>query len=249
MPTTPKAAPSPGLPPSPQPPVVTMTDLRFAWEKASRPLLQISRFTIHQGERLFLIGPSGSGKSSLLALLAGVATPQQGSITVLDTELTAMASSARDRFRADHLGVIFQMFNLIPSLSMKENVTLPCRFSPLRARRAASLSGSCEKEAARLLERLELTEELATQPVSQLSVGQQQRVAAARALIGSPELIIADEPTSSLDSERREAFLRLLFTESRAAGSTLLFVSHDTTLAPLFDRTVSLAEINRKEGV
>mgnify|MGYP002352416229 FL=1 len=128
---------------------------------------------------------------------------------------------------------------------MAENVALPCRFSRLRQRRAQERDGSVVAAVERLLGDLGLPAELRTQPASSLSIGQQQRVAAARALIGQPELVIADEPTSALDADSREAFLRLLFAECHAAGASLLFVSHDQSLAPLFDRALSLAELNR----
>src|SRR5690606_6500236 len=126
-----------------------------------------------------------------------------------------------------------------------ENVSLPCRFSRLRAERARLRHGSVEQAAMSLLEHLGLAAELFGRRAESLSIGQQQRVAAARALIGQPELIIADEPTSALDADSREAFLQLLFAECQASGSSLLFVSHDQSLAPLFDRHLSLAELNR----
>jgi putative ABC transport system ATP-binding protein len=152
----------------------------------------------------------------------------------------------RDHFRADHVGYIFQMFNLIPYLSVVDNVTLPCRFSARRRDKALTRGNGLEAEAKRLLGHLDMDHPgLLGRAVTTLSVGQQQRVAAARALMGSPELLIADEPTSSLDADRRESFIRLLFDECRQAASTLVFVSHDATLERLFDRTVDLAEINR----
>jgi putative ABC transport system ATP-binding protein len=155
-----------------------------------------------------------------------------------------MGGSARDRFQADHMGVIFQMFNLVPYLSVVENVTLPCRFSRRRAARTTD-GGGPQSEALRLLSRLGISDPLLQRPVTDLSVGQQQRVAAARALMGAPEVIIADEPTSSLDAGHRRSFIRLLFEECDKAKATLIFVSHDTSLAPLFHRTVQLNAINQ----
>ncbi len=225
--------------------MVELDNLEFCWEADTPPVLAITALQIRAGERIFIEGPSGSGKSTLLSLLAGVNIPRQGSIQVLDQPLQQMKSTQRDRFRADHIGYIFQMFNLIPYLSMVENVTLPCRFSALRSERALQHSGSLEQEAVRLLTQLDLADPaLMQRPVTSLSVGQQQRVAAARALMGAPELLIADEPTSSLDTARREAFVQLLFEECKQTGSTLIFVSHDATLEPLFDRTVQLPKIN-----
>ena len=225
---------------------VEISDLAFRWDRNDADVLVIDSLTINQGEHLFIEGPSGSGKSTLLSLLSGVALPRTGTVKVLDTELSALGGAARDHFRANHIGYIFQMFNLIPYLSVIENVTLPCRFSQQRHTRALQDSGSIEAEALRLLNHLDMADkQLINRPVTSLSVGQQQRVAAARALIGAPELMIADEPTSSLDTNRREAFINLLFEECSAAGSSLIFVSHDTTLQPLFRRTIHLADINR----
>ena len=225
-------------------PVIQLDQIRFAWPK--RPtLLDIERFTLQPGERVFLKGPSGSGKTTLLGLLGGVQLPASGRIQLLGEDLARMSGSRRDRFRADHSGYIFQMFNLLPYLSVLENIALPCHFSALRRRRASQRHGSVEAAAQHLLAHLGLHRGLQRQPVSELSIGQQQRVAAARALIGSPELVIADEPTSALDADTREAFLKLLFVECEAAGSSLLFVSHDAALESLFDRSLSLGELNR----
>src|SRR5207248_634448 len=146
--------------------------------------------------------------------------------------------AARDRFRADHVGVIFQAFNLVPYLSVLENVCLPCTFSSRRRRQCEQSRTSVGEVAANLLDHLDLGgAAMSHRSVTTLSVGQQQRVAAARALIGAPELVIADEPTSSLDADRRTAFLELLFRECTRVSATLIFVTHDATLAPLFDRT------------
>lgn len=161
----------------------------------------------------------------------------------MDQSLGSLSAAARDRFRADHIGFIFQMFNLIPYLSVIENVMLPCRFSARRKQRAMANSATLEHEAQRLLDHLDLSDSsLQERRITDLSVGQQQRVAAARALMGAPEILIADEPTSALDSDRREAFIRLLFDECAEQGSTLVFVSHDESLQPLFDRNLKLLE-------
>ncbi|GIZ51947.1 ATP-binding cassette domain-containing protein [Noviherbaspirillum aridicola] len=224
-------------------PVVVVEDLRFRWPQAATPCLQIASLTMQAGESLFLHGPSGSGKSTLLGLLGGVLLPQQGSVRMLGHELAALRGHARDRFRVDHVGFIFQQFNLIPHLPVLDNVLLPCRFSRRRLQRA-SRQRSARDEAVRLLAALGLGTEVLQRPATRLSVGQQQRVAAARALIGSPEILIADEPTSALDAERQADFLRLLLQEGQAAGATILFVSHDRRLAAQFDRELGLAQIN-----
>jgi putative ABC transport system ATP-binding protein len=227
------------------PAVIEVCDLEFGWSP-DRPLLRIEHLAIAATERVFVHGPSGSGKSSLLSLLAGVVLPQRGALRVLGTEISQLTAPARDAFRADHFGIIFQMFNLVPYLSIVENVTLPCRFSS-RRRRQVETHGGAELEAHRLLEHLDLAVEARSdRAVTRLSVGQQQRVAAARALIGRPEIVLADEPTSALDADRREAFLRLLFRECEVEGAMLLFVSHDRSLERLFDRSLALGDVSRQ---
>jgi putative ABC transport system ATP-binding protein len=178
-------------------------------------------------------------------MLAGVALPQAGVLKVLGQELSALGSAQRDHFRAHHIGFIFQMFNLIPYLSVVENVTLPCRFSDKRKHKVLAQADSLEQEAIRLLGHLDMAHsDVLHKPVNELSVGQQQRVAAARALIGSPELVIADEPTSSLDADRSSAFIDLLFLECDNANSTMVFVSHDNSLEAPFDRTIEFQHVN-----
>ncbi len=231
--------------PGDRPAIIDIQALSYRWNDNGPIVLGIDTLQVAAGEQLFIEGPSGSGKSTLLSLLAGVTSPQKGAIRVLEQRLDRLGSVERDHFRADHIGYVFQMFNLIPYLSMLENVTLPCRFSRQRRDRAIGRSGSPAQEALRLLGHLDMAhDELLERPVANLSVGQQQRVAAARALMGSPELLIADEPTSALDTDRREAFVRLLFDECRESGSTLVFVSHDRSLQNLFHRTIRLADIN-----
>jgi len=229
-------------------PVIAISNLRFTWPGAESATLDIASLQVGRGERVFLRGPSGSGKSTLLSLLAGVLVPDSGAVTVLGQDLAVLGAAARDRFRADHIGFIFQMFNLIPYLSVVENVCLPCGFSASRRNRALLSGGDVGKEAVRLLSHLDMAQTtLLRRRVTDLSVGQQQRVAAARALIGAPELVIADEPTSSLDADRRAAFLDLLFRECASAGTTLIFVSHDASLEPMFDRAISFADVNRPD--
>ncbi|MCQ4348362.1 ATP-binding cassette domain-containing protein [Pseudomonas stutzeri] len=223
---------------------IDIAELGFAWP-GQRELLDIPAFRLEAGERLFLHGPSGSGKTTLLGLLGGVQLPQRGRVRLLGEDLARLSAGARDRIRVDHSGYIFQQFNLLPFLSVRDNVALPCRFSARRAARAHQRHGSVAAAVAGLLEHLGLGAELHGRRADQLSIGQQQRVAAARALIGQPELVIADEPTSALDADARAAFLELLFAECRAAAASLLFVSHDRSLAPLFDRELALQQLNR----
>ena len=219
---------------------VHLAAVRFGY-RPDRPVLDIAELRVGRGERVFVYGPSGSGKTTLLGLLAGVLKADTGSVVLLGTDLSALSGAARDAFRAVHIGYIFQMFNLIPYLSVLENIALPCRMT--RARRERLNGTPIDAAALRVAERLGIAE-LARERVTDLSVGQQQRVAAARALLGAPEIVIADEPTSSLDADRREAFLSLLFETCAEAGSTLVFVSHDRQLMPLFDRGISLPDVN-----
>ncbi len=220
--------------------VIRLQELHYRWPGQTRDTLAIRELQVRQGEHLFIRGASGSGKTTLLNLLAGILVPASGKLTLLGKDLHGMGSSVRDRFRADHMGVIFQQFNLLPYLSVQENVQLPCHFSALRKQRAGDMQAS----TGRLLDHLGLDAGLRSRPVTELSVGQQQRVAVARALIGNPELIIADEPTSALDSDTRDGFLDLLFQEAEAQGSTIVFVSHDPHIASHFPQTVDLREVN-----
>ena len=231
------------------PAIVRMSQVEFSWSRQMKPVISIESFTIGRGERVFLRGPSGSGKTTLLSLVSAVLTPGHGSIEVNGVDLNSLAGRHRDRFRADTIGLVFQQFNLLPFLSVVENIELPCRFSPLRRDRATQSGLSLREETRRLLQRMKLADDILERSVMQLSVGQQQRVAVARALIGQPALIIADEPTSALDRDSQQAFTSLLFDEVSAAGSSLLFVSHDESLASGFDRCVDLGQINRAGSV
>ncbi|MEN5372713.1 ATP-binding cassette domain-containing protein [Stenotrophomonas hibiscicola] len=221
-------------------PVISLEDVQFGY--GTRLVLDIPRLWVEQGSSVLLRGISGGGKSTLLGLLAGVLLPGKGRVEVAGHALQDMGGAARDRFRADQLGVIFQQFNLLPFLTVRDNIALSLRFSRLRS---ARISGPLDAEIARLLQALQLNPELMQRRAGTLSVGQQQRVAAARALIGRPTLLLADEPTSALDREAATAFLQLMSAQCQAAGTTVLVVSHDDSLQPLFDRTISLSEINQ----
>ena len=225
--------------------IVELNDVSFSWTEQAQPVLSIAELGLGKGERLFLRGPSGSGKTTLLSLIAAVLVPQQGSIVVDDISLGSLKGGQRDQFRVDHIGLVFQQFNLLPFLSVSENILLPCKFSKHRRQKATHGGLSLGEEADRLLRAMHLSpDDVRHRSVAELSVGQQQRVAVARALIGRPSLIIADEPTSALDEDTRQAFIELLFAEVAAAKCSLLFVSHDATLARQFDRQVDLRDIN-----
>lgn len=229
----------------PASPVIDVQKLQFSWPGAARPCLQIDRFCLARNEQLLLIGPSGCGKSTLLGLLGGVLSPTAGTVQLLGQALEQASPGQRDRLRADHIGFIFQQFNLVPYLTLEDNVLLPCRFSAIRRQRA----GSDPRQAARrLLDALELPQALWQRPVTGLSVGQQQRAAAARALIGNPALLIADEPSSALDEENRNRLMSLLLAQLKENDAALLVVSHDTQLQTYFGRTLTMSELNRAAG-
>lgn len=186
-----------------------------------------------------LLGESGSGKSTLLSLICGTVLADSGVVTVSDTDLAKLPGGKRDRFRAETIGVIFQQFNLLPFGSVLDNIMLPLRFAPARRARCTD----ARQQATELCRALGLPDGVEFAKAASLSVGQQQRVAVARALIGGPPILIADEPTSSLDETSQASFLDLMFGQIRAQGSTLLMVSHDPRLADRFDRTIQMSDI------
>jgi putative ABC transport system ATP-binding protein len=226
-------------------PLLSLERVLFTWPGDSQSTLDVESLKLAQGQRMLIHGPSGCGKSTLLSLIVGVINPQQGSLSFLGKDYSSASGSVRDQLRADHMGYVFQQFNLLPFLSVVGNVELACQFSALRRNKAVARSGSVKHEALRLLDALQIPDKLLGQAVSQLSIGQQQRVAVARALIGSPELVIADEPTSALDSRNRDRFIELMIHELDYSGSSLLLVSHDEGLAQYFPNVLDLPTINR----
>ena len=223
--------------------ILALKGLVFGWQGSGRKTLDIAALELEPGASLFLFGPSGCGKSTLLSAIAGVIDVPRGSVEVAGMDAGALRGGARDRFRADHIGLIFQVFNLIPWQNALDNVLLPCRFSRRRRDRAGS---DPRAEGVRLLAELGLTgDDISATPARNLSIGQQQRVAAARALIGGPDLILADEPTSALDEDNKTAFVDLLARECADTGAALLFVSHDRSLRDRFDRAVDFLDLNR----
>ena len=216
---------------------IEISNLKFKWEGSSHNLIDIPKLEIPKSKKVFLQGSSGSGKTTLLNLISGVLDFKDGNIQIFDQNLKQMSSAQKDSFRGDHMGFVFQIFNLLPFLTVSENILLPLEFSKVKNAKVPDREG----EVKRLLHALELDpNKYYSRKVTELSVGQQQRVAVARALIGSPELLIADEPTSSLDHDVRNQFLKLLFKECESHGTTVLFVSHDPTLKPLFDEVISI---------
>ena len=222
--------------------IIALKDLIFGWPKVATPTISIKKLNINYGEHLLIKGPSGCGKSTLLGLLSGIHLPSKGSIRVLEQELTQLNTSERDLFRADHIGYIFQQFNLLPYLNIIDNVLLPCYFS---INRKQNINNQLEDHARSILSKLQLPASLFGKSVLELSIGQQQRVAAARALIGNPELIIADEPTSALDYDNCDAFMELLLEQTSHANATLVFVSHDANLEKHFNRILNFNDIHK----
>ena len=214
--------------------VVEVTNLKFHYGNG-QPILNIAKLQLLAKQKLFLQGKSGSGKSTLLNILCGVLAASSGEVKVLGQDLTAKTSSERDKFRARHIGVVFQQFNLIPYLNVIENIQVGGYFS-----------GKVAKEAKihSLLEQLSLPKSIVTKRADQLSIGQQQRVAIARALINEPSIVIADEPTSALDADATDKFVDTLVDVCNASGCALIFVSHDADLAQHFDLTVNMRSIN-----
>ncbi len=189
---------------------------------------------IKRGQRLLISGFSGCGKTTLLSLIAGALRLQSGYIKFDSANYSSMSSLLLDKHRADHIGYIFQTLNLIPFLSVSENIALGIRFSQSRKSKVADLN----QEISRLVGSLGLEKDALNTPVSRLSVGQQQRVAAARALLGKPDLILADEPTSALDSDTTKKFLNEVMETFDSTKQAMIMVSHDASIAPYFDTVI-----------
>lgn len=219
---------------------IKISNLQYVWPESNTPIIDIPALEIELRESVFLQGASGSGKSTLLSLLAGTLKASSGTLQILGTDLTSLSSRRRDRFRAEHIGIVFQQFNLIPFLTVEGNLKLASRFVN------QSVSGT-EVRAKQLLESLRLDSAILGRRADRLSVGQQQRVAIARAFINQPEILLADEPTSALDTEARDLFMQLLMSVREATGCTLIFASHDSSLASFFETKIVLKEINRCE--
>ncbi|MEM7642070.1 MAG: ATP-binding cassette domain-containing protein [Pseudomonadota bacterium] len=216
---------------------LSMRDVAFRYAGTGFALT-VPHYALDTAEAAFLRGPSGSGKTTLLGLATGLLAANAGTIDVAGQTMPDRAA-ARDRLRADAIGVIHQQFNLLPYLDTLTNVLLPTAFG----RDAADPTD----RAVHLLTRLGIPNALHHAPARALSVGQQQRVAVARALIGSPRLIVADEPTSALDAEARDTFLDLLFERAETAGAALLMVSHDPAIGRRFARADDLRDVARIE--
>ena len=221
--------------------ILHLEDVRYRWSGRASFELTIPKLHLKRSETVLLLGESGSGKSTLLSLICGTIIAASGRVFVAGTDIAGLSAGRRDTFRAEQIGLVFQQFNLLPFAKVLDNILLPLQFAPARRKRVTDLNA----EAVRLCRALGLPDDVMQARAGALSVGQQQRVAAARALIGTPPLIIADEPTSALDAATQATFLELLFTQSRAHGTTLLMVSHDARLADHFDRVIHMDEITQ----
>ena len=224
-------------------PILHFEDVRYRWPGRASFGLNIPDLRVARSETVLLLGESGAGKSTLLSLICGTVLAESGRVLVAGQNIAALSAGRRDRFRAEQIGLIFQQFNLLPFASVQDNILLPLRFAPNRRKRVTDMPA----EAKRLCIDLGLPQDVLSAKAGALSVGQQQRVAAARALIGTPPMIIADEPTSSLDAATQATFLELLFAQSRAHGTTLLMVSHDARLSSQFDRVIHMADIAKTD--
>ena len=222
---------------------IRLDSVRFYWSKNRDFKIFIPELKISEGEKVLLLGESGSGKTTLLSLISGFLSPISGDIYLNEKNINNLSARSRDQYRSDNIGIIFQQFNLLPYANVIDNIILPLYFSKVRASKIIN-----QKETAiNLCKSLRLPDTVTRMQANNLSVGQQQRVAVARALIGNPSLVIADEPTSSLDSDAQNIFLDLMFSQIEKNNSSLLMVSHDTSLSSYFDRVIDINEILVRE--
>ena len=219
--------------------IIKLNDVRFRWPGWPPFAIAVDELSVQKGEKVLLLGESGSGKSTLLSLICATILADSGAVVIGGTEIKRLSGWSRDRFRAEQIGVIFQQFNLLPFGSVLDNILLPLRFAPIRRRNC----NDAPRKVVELCQDLGLPDHVETAKAANLSVGQQQRVAVARALIGQPPILIADEPTSSLDEVNQDNFLEVLFEQVRAYNSTLLMVSHNPRLSERFDRVLHMSEI------
>ena len=224
--------------------IVKIESLRFQWSKNNNFKIFVPKLEVGRGKKVLFLGESGSGKTTLLSLICGFLEPLSGSISINDKIISDLTSTNKDAYRSDNIGIIFQQFNLLPYANVIDNIVLPLYFSKQRSKKVENKINA----AVNLCDQLRLPESILNQKASNLSVGQQQRVAVARALIGSPSIIVADEPTSSLDTEAQELFLDLMFDQISKNSSTLLMVSHDKSLTNYFDQVIDINEILVREN-
>lgn len=216
-------------------PLIHIQDLEFSY--SDKPFLKISDWKLQAQDKIFLIGPSGSGKTTFLEIISGILQAQKGHYLFEGVDITQVSALQRDEMRKQSMSLIFQNFNLVPYLNVEENILLPFWLGYKQEKPSDQL----KSEISQMLSQMGLSG-FEKRKVTELSQGQQQRVAAVRAFIKKPKLLLADEPTSALDTEHRQAFLESLFKMSDQNKTALIFVSHDHSLEKLFHKTCDIRD-------
>ena len=218
--------------------LISVENLNYSLGNNNKFSLKINKFILKKSDSFLIYGDSGAGKSTFLNLLSGTLRPQEGAINILGTNIVDSSSAVKDKIRGDHFGIVFQTFNLLPYITVKNNILLGKAYS----NRKQLLSSNDEVKI--LMDKLSLNyKDLVDRKAYELSIGQQQRVAVARALIGKPEIIIADEPTSALDQDNQKEFINLLFKSLDENEQGLIMVSHDKKLSNKFKIVKNITEI------
>ncbi len=217
--------------------MIKIDNLKFRYNNQETDTINIPSWHIKHEDIVFLSGHSGSGKSTLINILAGLLNPDHGTVGIDGTSIERLKPKLKNRFRANHIGLISQQFNLIPYLSVFENINLAHSFQNGK-------NADLTNDVKVLMDKLKLQPSLLYNRASELSIGQQQRVAIIRAMINKPKLLLADEPTSALDHQAKFSFIELLNSTAVKHQMTLLFISHDVTLKRYFPTTVDMEQIN-----
>jgi putative ABC transport system ATP-binding protein len=221
---------------------ISLKDMNYRYKNAPANYagLSIAQWNVDITERVFLHGNSGTGKTTLLNLLCGILIPTSGNVSLFNNNISRLSNSQRDLFRAKNIGVVSQKFNLIPYLSVLKNIQLAAYF-------VKNSRPEVNNDVKTLLNALQLPNNIIHRPVNQLSAGQQQRIAIARALINNPRLLLVDEPTSALDTSAKNAFMDLLMQMCDNTKMTLVFVSHDASLSHHFDSNLDITSLSKTE--